>query len=53
MNAKIFLLAEGDTIKDFENKGITVTRKEEPVDYVVIGIRSYPYSLIIICYIIV
>ncbi len=36
-NSKIFLLAEGDTDKDFESYGITVTRKEEPVDFVVLG----------------
>ncbi len=35
--AKIFLVAEGDTQKDFEQFGISVTRKEEQVDFVVIG----------------
>lgn len=35
--AKIFLIAEGDTQKDFEQLGISVTRKEEQVDFVVIG----------------
>jgi HAD superfamily hydrolase (TIGR01458 family) len=35
--ARIFLIAEGDTEKDFEGHGIKVVRKEEPVDFVVIG----------------
>ncbi len=34
---RIFLIAEGDTQKDFEQFGISVTRKEEIVDFVVIG----------------
>jgi HAD superfamily hydrolase (TIGR01458 family) len=36
-DASIFLIAEGDTQRDFEKAGIKVTKEEEPVDFVVVG----------------
>jgi phospholysine phosphohistidine inorganic pyrophosphate phosphatase len=36
-NAKCYLIAPDDCDADFKDTGITITRKEEPVDFVVVG----------------
>jgi HAD superfamily hydrolase (TIGR01458 family) len=49
--ARIFLMAEGDTAKDFERADIRVTKKEEPVDFVVIGYdRNFTYDTLSIAF---
>jgi NagD protein len=49
--ARIFMIAEGDTERDFEKEGIKVTRKEEPVDFVVLGYdRRYTYDTVSIAF---
>jgi HAD superfamily hydrolase (TIGR01457 family) len=50
-NAKIFLMTEGDTERDFEKAGIEVTKKEEQVDFVVIGYdRNFTYDTLSIAF---